>query len=291
MKNRSIITITNHRSSKSYSIHRTTKIIIGVIFGILAIVFISNIVGTIWLKNEIVELRIEKISLNKEISLSRKQNSSLSKRIALKNNELGELEKIEKMIGLDKNDLANYSVRINTAKHNIVERNFLLSSIPSGSPFKYNAVITSTYGMRMHPIRNRMYMHFGVDYRAKIGTPIYATANGVVKFVGHNSGFGKTIKLWHNFGFTVYYAHLSKYAVKKGDFVKKGDLLGYTGNSGISTGPHLHYEIRFLKSPVNPNNFIKWSLSNYDIVFKTNKIKWSKLLSTVYITGTSLPIQ
>ncbi|MFC4296581.1 peptidoglycan DD-metalloendopeptidase family protein [Castellaniella hirudinis] len=114
--------------------------------------------------------------------------------------------------------------------------------------------ISSGFGMRMHPIHNKWIGHKGVDYAAPSGTPIYATADGSVEFIGRQNGYGNVIIL-KNFGkYSTLYAHQSRFAkgLKKGDRVQQGQLIGYVGSTGWATGPHLHYEFRIDKRPVDP---------------------------------------
>ena len=122
--------------------------------------------------------------------------------------------------------------------------------IPLGS---YKRV-SSVFGKRRHPISHRVRMHTGVDYAAKTGTPVTATANGVVHLVARKGGYGKTIILKHSDGFSTLYGHLNDYAkgLKAGKKVYLGDVIGYVGSTGISTGPHLHYEFRVNGIPKNP---------------------------------------
>ncbi len=114
--------------------------------------------------------------------------------------------------------------------------------------------ISSGFGMRMHPVHNKWIGHKGVDYAAPSGTPIHATADGTVEFIGRQNGYGNVIIL-KNFGkYSTLYAHQSRFAkgLKKGDHVQQGQLIGYVGSTGWATGPHLHYEFRIDKRPVDP---------------------------------------
>jgi len=137
--------------------------------------------------------------------------------------------------------------RVSIAKLSSSQRATLLQLIPSGSPVEYHG-ITSRYGYRIHPTLGTKEFHRGSDMKAKLNTPVYATADGLVEWAGYHqsSGFGRLIILEHVYGFKSYYGHLNRVVVKSGKFVKKGELIGYTGNSGLSNGPHLHYEIRFI---------------------------------------------
>ncbi|WP_269496694.1 M23 family metallopeptidase [Castellaniella sp. S9] len=114
--------------------------------------------------------------------------------------------------------------------------------------------ISSRFGMRMHPVHKRWAGHKGVDYAAPTGTPIHATADGTVQFIGRQNGYGNVIIL-KNFGkYSTVYAHQSRFAkgLKKGDRVQQGQLIGYVGSTGWATGPHLHYEFRINNRPVDP---------------------------------------
>ena len=124
-------------------------------------------------------------------------------------------------------------------------------SIPSRMPLD-GAQLTSSYGMRNHPILRKRARHTGVDLAAPTGTPIYATADGYVQMAEWFSSYGKFIKISHGSELETRYAHLSRIAVSEGDMVKKGDLIGYVGSTGRSTGPHLHYEVRIAGEAVNP---------------------------------------
>jgi len=95
-----------------------------------------------------------------------------------------------------------------------------------------------------------------------------------------SGGFGNLVILQHNYGFRTYFGHLNKIVIESGRFVKKGDLIAYTGNSGMSSGPHLHYELRFIQRAVNPFYFVKWNVQNYkDIFDKEKKIPWQSLIT------------
>lgn len=119
--------------------------------------------------------------------------------------------------------------------------------VPVKSAFRF----TSGFGPRWGR------MHYGTDFAASLGTPIYSTADGVVIHAGWSSGYGRLIKIQHEFGIETRYAHLSKIRVKVGQRVSRGDRIGDMGNSGRSTGTHLHYEVRVGGTPVNPMTYIK----------------------------------
>ena len=124
-------------------------------------------------------------------------------------------------------------------------------NIPSGKPCTYSR-ISSPFGERIHPVYGKKSFHKGVDLAAPNGTPIYATADGVVAFAGVCNGYGNFIKLNHQNGYKTGYAHMSKMVVKTNDKVKKGDLIGYVGSTGTSTGNHLHYEVYYNDQVTDP---------------------------------------
>lgn len=129
--------------------------------------------------------------------------------------------------------------------------------------------VSDSYGMRMHPILKIRRMHPGLDIVANIGTPVYAPGGGVVSFAGRRGGYGLTLEVDHGFGYQTVYAHLSKINVKKGQKIKRGDLIAETGNSGkLSTGPHLHYEIKHNGIALNPSNFMFDDVDLFEVVSK-----------------------
>ena len=116
------------------------------------------------------------------------------------------------------------------------------------------ARLSSNFGMRKHPISGYNKMHKGVDFAAPIGTPVYAGGNGIIEMVGVNGGYGKYIRIRHNNEYKTAYAHLNAYkkGISKGVRVSQGEVIGYVGNTGRSTGPHLHYEIIYQNKQINP---------------------------------------
>ena len=124
-------------------------------------------------------------------------------------------------------------------------------AVPSRMPVE-GVSLTSGFGMRDHPILRRRARHNGVDLAAPRGTPVYATADGLVEMAQYYSSYGNYVQIEHGGAIETRYAHLSSYTVSAGQNVRAGDLIGYIGSTGRSTGPHLHYEVRVEGSPVNP---------------------------------------
>jgi len=129
-----------------------------------------------------------------------------------------------------------------------------LSSTPSIWPTR--GWVTSGFGLRKSPFTGRKEKHKGWDIGARLGSTIRATADGVVRISGRESGYGKMLEIDHGYGITTRYGHNSKNLVKVGDRIKRGDKIALVGSTGRSTGPHLHYEVRLSGVPVNPRNYI-----------------------------------
>ncbi len=127
--------------------------------------------------------------------------------------------------------------------------------LPLGKPVKSR--ITSNYGTRNDPFTGKPKKHRGIDFAGKIGTELMAVAPGRVVSAGERVGYGTTVEIDHGLGFTTLYAHLSQILVSRGDWVRPGTVIGLAGSSGRSTGPHLHYEIRYKGAPFDPTKFVK----------------------------------
>lgn len=134
------------------------------------------------------------------------------------------------------------------------ENNKLFECIPAVMPTKGHYSING-FGMRLHPILKIRRFHSGLDINGNYGTPVVAPGNGTVSYVGRRAGYGRVIEINHGFGYKTIYAHLSKALVKRGQKVKRGDLIAKTGNSGLSSGPHLHYEVHHNGKKLNPVDF------------------------------------
>jgi murein DD-endopeptidase MepM/ murein hydrolase activator NlpD len=126
---------------------------------------------------------------------------------------------------------------------------------PSIRPLK-GGYLSSRFGRRMDPFTGRISHHTGVDYRARTGSPVMATADGVVTMAKKNGSFGLMIEVNHSFGFKTRYAHLSKMLVRRGSRIKRGEVIGLVGSTGRSTGSHLHYEVVFKKARRNPLHYV-----------------------------------
>ncbi len=294
MNNHFTVTIHDDNGVRQFNVHRfMKKALIYALLFIITLVFIA--VGTIlYLNNTITEVEKKREGVEFAYKQMKQNNQDLQKSmlatqgsLVKKKKELDELSdslsEIETLIGLKPITHSSIAQRVTATKLNSQQRMMLMQLIPNGSPVKYRG-ITSKFGYRIHPTLKRREFHRGTDMKAKMNTPIYATADAVVEWAAYHkkSGYGRLIILAHIYGFRSYYGHLNKIVVKSGQFVKKGDLIGYTGNSGMSNGPHLHYEIRFIQRNVNPYWFIKWTQKNYDEIFqKEKKIPWQSLITAI----------
>lgn len=156
------------------------------------------------------------------------------------------------------------------------------ASIPAIQPISNKELtrLASGYGMRIHPIYKVKRMHTGIDFSAPRGTPIYATGDGTVHRVKYNlSGYGKEVILDHGYGYMTRYAHMQDWVVKEGQKVKRGELIGYVGNTGTSTAPHCHYEVLKDGDQVDPVHYFYMDI---------NEEEYQKILELSSIENQSL---
>ena len=147
-----------------------------------------------------------------------------------------------------------------------------MASIPAIQPVSNKELnrIASGFGMRIHPIYGIAKMHSGLDFTAPQGTPIYATGDGVVTTAGYNTGTGNEVVINHGYGYETKYLHMVRIKARSGQRVKRGEVIGWVGSTGASTGPHCHYEVHINGSPVDPVYFFFNDLNaeQYDRVLK-----------------------
>ncbi|MBL4238325.1 M23 family metallopeptidase [Vibrio fluvialis] len=231
------------------------------------------------------ELESQSTSLNEEVASLKELKDNLEndllereEKMQIVSDRLGDLEKV---LGVEDSG-AELESRLDTAAITSSVRMVMLTQIPSGAPV-HNARISSGYGKRVHPVTGQVKFHRGQDFAVNTGTPVYAPADGVVEVTRASSkGSGNFLRLQHSYGFTSSYSHLQKFAVRSGDFIQKGDLIGYSGNSGLSSGPHLHYEIRFVGRSLDPRPFVDWGVNDFESIFtKVRGIRWESLVNKV----------
>ena len=275
-----MITITDLNGSKNFVLGDVIKrialyiVLVFVLIGVLTTFYVRYLLET---TNEAKELMSDLQRQNSMINEAKQASQLELERLEDKISELGEQYGVDLNASLEN---ATFVQDIEKIMLSVAETKALFDGIPNGDPTGGQGRISDHYGYRTHPVLHHRQMHAGLDFAMPIGTPIYATANGVVLSAGIQPGYGHMVEIRHNFGFGTRYGHLNgKYLVKQGDFVRKGDIIAYSGNSGLSTGPHLHYEIRFISKPLNPINFVNWKQENYkDIFQKEGQIQWQSLV-------------
>ncbi|MBB6480847.1 M23 family metallopeptidase [Spirochaeta isovalerica] len=180
------------------------------------------------------------------------------------NNEVGDLKKLR--MSLD-----NSIEPLNEITDVLLSQKALLTDIPTLWPLKgVRGRVTNPYGPAIHPFTGEWYLHKGLDLGYGMGQPIVATANGKVTLVDYEkNGFGHYMVIQHKYGFDTKYAHMQNIYVKEGQEVKQGDVIGTMGNSGLSDGPHLHYEVRIGSQVLDPAKFINMTDNAYEV------IKWT----------------
>jgi murein DD-endopeptidase MepM/ murein hydrolase activator NlpD len=287
MKNKILITVTTLSGSKQYTITEIIKkfvisIAISIVLFLIAAIFIIRYLSDAVEQktNEVDNLLQIKFSLENS---NKTLKSEINKKEKILNEVNDKISDIERILQIDSPENTNNKERLDLAKIHLIDKKLVLRNIPNGYPVEYKGV-TSRFGYRTHPITKKREFHTGIDLRAKMNSKVYAPADGIINFAKYHkkSGYGNLLILDHNFGFKTLYGHLNKFAVKQGDFVKKGDLIAYTGNSGLSSGPHLHYEIRYVGVVLDPKSFLKWDLKNYDLIFqKEKRVKWQSLIKAI----------
>lgn len=168
------------------------------------------------------------------------------------------IDKARKNIDMLKEELPVQEEELTVLEGSVKEYNALMAATPSIWPLSDDgeAYISSNFGWRQDPFTGQQSIHEGLDIGTWYNTPVLATADGVVDFAGRNGGYGVMVIIKHGFGFETRYAHLNKVQVKKGQKVSRGDVIALSGNSGRSSGPHLHYEVRKNNIPQNPRSYI-----------------------------------
>lgn len=274
MRNRIFISILDEKSSKQFNLHKMAKKII--LYGILGFcIFLITVFCLMnFLMEEVRDISGVKIQMIESYRSTYQQNQALKDQINAKSLELIEvgqkIEDLEDIIDFSKNkDSLSYEPITKTLDLN--ERNFLLQIIPNGHPVEnYQSILLLKN--RLHPLKKRYGVDSGIDYLIKSGNPVRATADGIVELSRQNAssgGYGRYVKIKHAYGFSSMYGHLSNVLVKKGDFVKKGQVVGYTGRSGESNGEKLYYEVRFLEGYQDARLFVQWGEDNFESIFES----------------------
>ncbi len=230
------------------------------------------------------ELETESLTLSEELKTLQQLKLDLESDLDERENRLSNvsdrLRDIEGILNVDSEEPQELESRLDVATLTSAVRRTMLQELPSGAPVT-GARISSGFGRRVHPVTGRSTMHRGLDFAVNTGTKVYAPADGVVEVVRPSrEGSGNFLKIQHAFGFSSSYSHLHRFDVKQGEFVKKGQLIARSGNTGLSSGPHLHYEVRFVGRALDPRPFVDWDLDNFETIFEKEKgIRWEFLVN------------
>lgn len=266
------------------------------LFIIFTLIFSGTLFGIYYVFNpesQVYILKSRNSTLKKELILLRERYATFSnelKKLAVKNNELrlavnldpitledrnigiggsifefmqpSNANEFSFFVSMIKEDVENITAKLNFEQENyavikkkLEQNQKLFDALPAIKPIE--AAYSDDFGMRLHPILKIPKMHNGLDFIAKVGTPVYSPGSGKITFAGRKPGLGQTIEIDHGFGYKTIFGHLSEIRVKIGQNITRGFLIAKSGNSGeFSTGPHLHYEVRHKGIALNPQNFI-----------------------------------
>ncbi|WP_019615663.1 M23 family metallopeptidase [Psychromonas ossibalaenae] len=300
MKNKSIITISTIYGTRGFHFEKWHSQFLKITAAVFLLVILAVAFNLSYLTQKVDQVSAQEDKLkqhsstlqstienlnseNKDLEQDLEYRDSLISDVSTRLDEIEQyLETDSYPASLSSEKDSSFDLRLNIAAVNSAVRISLLESIPNGAPVK-NARLSSRFGYRTHPVTNKKKRHNGLDFAVNTGTPVYATADGVVEIARKsNAGSGNFIRLQHGFGFTSSFSHLSAFKVKNGDFVEKGQLLAKSGNTGLSSGPHLHYEVRFIGRALDPLSFVKWDNNNFDSIFEKEKaVKWEFLVKKV----------
>ncbi|CAJ99140.1 peptidoglycan DD-metalloendopeptidase Csd1 [Helicobacter acinonychis] len=288
---RLIVMVTDSKGSRYINVH--------ILFRQIGLYALLSVVGSLLflgisllvLNKEIKNIDQQHALITKEFEKKKETNEKLSLQmdeflddLQLSGERINDLEEVVGVNKPEEKEEGDLSSRLDVAGITGLQKSFIMRLIPNDYPLESYRRVSANFSKRIHPILHVLHNHTGLDLSTAINTPVYASASGVVGLAnkGWNGGYGNLIKIFHPFGFKTYYAHLNKIAVKTGEFVKKGQLIGYSGNTGMSTGPHLHYEVRFLNQPINPMSFTKWNMKDFEEVFnKERSIRWQSLITII----------
>lgn len=286
------VTISGVKGTSHFKLTNKAVVRLKVVFSIMLLALGAVTTGIIYLLDELeltkeqqALLKLESIDLSEQLQKYQQLKEELEGDISIKENELqsvtNRLTGIETFLG-ETNESLDMNSRLDIAAINTAVRRAILTQVPNGAPVKGR--ISSPFGRRVHPVTKKRTTHRGLDFAVNTGTPIYAPADAVVQVVrrSETKGSGNFLRLSHGFGITSSYSHLKSFKVRTGQFIKKGELVAYSGNSGLTSGPHLHYEIRFVGRAIDPRPFVDWNIDNFESIFKNQKgIQWDSLVQNV----------
>lgn len=289
MRERLFITISDERNIRQYAVNRLVgRVLIYVLSG-HTLLFVAGLFGLGWMAHEYDALKFAKDSLAAAYQVE------AAKKDRLRDAAEAEMDKLNRLIEDKREELniishvaeakpakVSFSIPRFSRRTSLSDEEALLFDriIPAGTPVA-GMEVSSGFGNRIHPIHKRRFFHFGMDFDAPEGTPVQATADGVVEFARDTGGgYGRLVTLRHAHQFRTAYAHLSELLVEAGQVVRKGDVIASTGNTGISTGPHLHYEIIYQGKPLNPYPYVAMEPAADPTYTEVRSKPWGSLLAS-----------
>lgn len=299
MKDHFSITITDVHGAKNYSFRQIVRKFVKYFIFFVVLVIAGGATMIWWLNQETIAIEAKRAAAESEFqqTLASKRNDYIQLDQVRRDLELELEEKskqvqfldqtlqgLEDLIGVKPEEDAIVEDRVKLAQQTTIEKQVMLTDVPNGRPLKIFAGVSSSFGWRVHPIQATREFHRGLDYRGKMGDAVIATADAVVEYAGYHkqSGYGNLVILSHAYGFKTLFGHMSKLYVQSGEFVRKGDVIGEIGSTGLSSGPHLHYEVTFVQRKLNPVPFVEWDLKNYNPIFeKVKGVPWGSLVQKV----------
>ncbi|WP_158654742.1 MULTISPECIES: M23 family metallopeptidase [unclassified Helicobacter] len=288
MQDKLVVTIADEKGLKQFQVHKHIKKII--FWGLIA--FCAFIVA-IFFTMKFLMHTIDSVALEQNVAISEyryiyQQNEILKNQIQQKNYELSvihqKIDDLESIIGTQKNNQRSHDKvkEIDLETLNNEHKEVILNLIPNGFPVKEYSVLENAFSRENSSRRKKEAL--GVDFIVKNNTPVYATSDGVIDTIRtkYKKGYGNFVVINHSFGFSSLYAHLNTIVLKKGDFVKKGELIGYTGSSGSVKQPLLYYEVLFLNKTLPTQRYIDWNIKNFnDLLLHDSVIDWKNLVWTI----------
>ena len=262
-KNDILLMVINQNGSKNYVINKTKKMLFYTLILTIILALSITILSTVFLYSKYKEYKVF-IKNNKDIVAIREK---------IRKEDLAKQKEKEILSTLSLKNINNLPME---------KKMIFMELIPSRIPFATSHDITSPFGIRVHPVTGETKEHKGLDFRANEGEAVLSPAIGKVVFAGQQGGYGNVVKIEHSFGFETTYGHLKSIKVSNGQIVGRGEVIAESGNTGTSTGPHLHYEIKYNGEAINPINFINWDVNKLDEIFKKEaKVKWESLIAIV----------
>lgn len=284
MRGRLFITISDTREARQYAVNRVAGRLLVFLLSGHTLLFVLGFAGLAWLVWEIDGLRYARDVVVREYRMATDEKARLEYKardelkvieesIRKKREELGIINEVGKSTPekAPSQDKKHISWGTSTKPFG--------QFIPVGAPMPETPT-ASGFGHRLHPVLGKMQAHNGVDYNVPPGTPVQVTAAGVVESAQDSrDGYGLMVVVRHPYNFRSLYAHLSRARVAPGQIVRKGDTIAESGNSGLSTGPHLHYEVHYDRRPLDPAPFVQTEAEPSRLFQRTRSVPWASLVA------------